>query len=75
MIKIDEEEFGTLSRCAPNEPIFVLRAQDKLAPALVKIWCQLAATHGVCLSKRTEAMELAVEMERWQQSNGSKVPD
>lgn len=75
MIKIDEEEYGTLSKCEPNEPIFVLRAQDKLAPTLVKIWCAVAALHGVPMKKRTEAFALAGDMEKWALMNGSKIPD
>ncbi len=75
MIKIDEENIGTLSKCTPDEPVFVLRAKDVLAPAVVRIWAQIARLYNVPLRKRVEAMDLATEMESWQASNGSKTPD
>jgi hypothetical protein len=64
-----------LEKAAPDEPIFVLRAQDKLAPVIVKIWSLLAAAWSVPYEKTREARECADAMERWQKENGSKLPD
>lgn len=75
MIKIDEENRGTLSRCAPGEPIFVLRAKDRLAPTAIRIWVQLAKLTGVSLAKRAEALELANQMENWAAKHEDKLPD
>lgn len=54
-----------LAKVADDEPIFVLRAQDKLAPILVRLWCELADLHGADLPKIQGAMELADKMEAW----------
>lgn len=50
-----------------DEPLFVLRAQDKLAPEVVEHW---AAEYA--LDER-EALALAKRMRAWQRANG--VPD
>ncbi len=61
-----------LSKAADNEPLFVLRAQDKLAPIVVRIWAILAEQHGTDLEKVHEAKRLAFEMEQWPKR---KYPD
>ena len=75
MIKLDEASVGTFSKCAEDEPVFVLRAQDKTAPEFVRMWAQYARSHGVGHKKTAEAMALAALMEDWQRRNASKVPD
>lgn len=63
-----------LSKAADDEPIFVLRAQDKTAPKMVRVWAinsGLPANHP----KRQAAMRLALEMEEWQKTHTSKQPD
>lgn len=64
-----------LKKGAPDEPIFVLRAQDKLAPNLVRMWAASAASQGTPYEKTREGRELADRMEQWQAEHGSKVPD
>ncbi len=65
-----------LKKVAPDEPIFVLRAQDKLAPALVSLWCELAALSGCEQPKVDDARCLAESMRQWQQKTGrAKFPD
>ena len=54
-----------LEKVKPTEPIFVLRAQDKLAPALVRMWAQLADLHECPSEKVIEAMANADAMENW----------
>ncbi len=66
---------GCLSKAAPDEPIFVLRAQDELAPTAVRIWVQLAKRENVPEAKLDEAMSLADWMEDWQANHSHKVPD
>jgi hypothetical protein len=61
-----------LQNTADNEPIFVLRAQDKLAAATIGHWCGLAMQHGVPIEKIEKAMVLAGEMTKWQ---NRKIPD
>jgi len=60
---------------AVDEPAFVLRAQDKLAPTIVRAWAFAAAGEGVDTEKVADAYSIADEMDRWQKDNGCKVPD
>lgn len=66
-------------RCLINakddEPIFVLRAQDELAPLVVARWIELAKERGTPVDKLTEAGQLADLMLAWQREHGAKVPD
>lgn len=66
---------GPLAKAAPNEPIFILRAQDTLAPSCVEAWADLAAALGTPFAKVREARELAEKMKRWQRRHGCKTPD
>lgn len=61
---------------ALGEPVFVLRAQDKSSPALVRAWAEEfrqahinLGTSGHALasviSKHTHALEVANAMEQW----------
>lgn len=64
-IKSEELKSGCIAKAADDEPVFVLRAQDKLAPALVRAWASLAHEHGCDVVKCQEAVELAEDMEDW----------
>jgi len=62
-----------LKKVAPDEPIFVLRAQDRLAPMVVRYWAVLASQlANISAEKAQEAYELAGLMEQWQ---GRRNPD
>jgi hypothetical protein len=63
------------NRAAADEPIFTLRAQDTLAPVLVRAWVALAEAAGSPKDKVAEALDCAEQMEEWQHRNGKKVPD
>lgn len=52
----------TLKKVGDKEPIFVLRAQDITAPAVVQFWAILNAQ---CPEKRAEAYECAKAMANW----------
>jgi hypothetical protein len=68
-----ERESGCWAKAAEDEPIFVLRAQDALAPAVVRAWAALAeATGACCVRKIQEALDLADAMEEWPTR---KLPD
>ena len=54
-----------LQKVATDEPIFVLRAQDKLAPVVIRKWVELAVLHGLSSIREHEALALADAMERW----------
>jgi hypothetical protein len=63
-------------KAGPAEPIFVLRAQDKLAPGNVREWAiRRSERMPPAETKVTEAMILADEMEAWGAAHRTKLPD
>lgn len=62
-------------KAGPDEPLFVLRAQDIMAPELVRKWARGAVLIGVGEDKILEAFKVAEDMEKWQTANKKKVPD
>lgn len=62
-------------KAAEDEPIFTLRAQDKLAPTLVELWANHAERRGAPPEKVAEARGCAAAMRAWQRENPSKWPD
>lgn len=69
-------EDGCFSKAADDEPLFVLRAQDKFAPLMVEIWRTLVKEESDGETRKTHmASLLAEEMREWQKQNGCKVPD
>ena len=66
---------GCLTKAADDEPIFVLRAQDKLAPVMLRMWAELAELHGAPTEKFQGAMVLADDMELWAANHQAKWPD
>lgn len=72
MIKSIEREKGCFAKAAEDEPLFVLRAQDFLAPTIVREWIKLARQGGCPADKLEEAERLAMRMEEW---HNRKMPD
>lgn len=75
--KLHPGENDCYSKAAPDEPIFTLRAHDKDAPLLVRIWAlnreqavEMGAKPPSDLRAVAEARQCAYEMERWRRSNG-----
>lgn len=67
---------GCLGRAAPSEPVFVLRAQDQFAPALIESWAaKVDVAKGAPTTKAKKARALAHQMRAWQELNSCKVPD
>lgn len=65
-IKREELISGCIAKAADNEPVFVLRAQDMLAPDLVREWARQASLFlGDQHPKVRESRELADLMEHW----------
>lgn len=65
-----------LPKIGSNEPIFILRAQDKIAPVAVRTWIDIARFAGVPVSKLMGAELIARGMEDWQEyHDGGKLPD
>jgi len=47
---------GCLGRAADDEPVFVLRAHDRIAPAIVRQWAEKARGLGAHVDKTASAM-------------------
>ena len=62
-------------RAADDEPLFVLRAKDRVAPAAVRDWAERARKVGAPEARWSEAMDCARRMEAWAKVHGSKDPD
>ena len=67
--------FDCYAKADPDEPIFVLRAKDPLAPALVRLWAHVRRVYDQKNSPITpfdsdkyfEANQCADQMEDWRQ--------
>lgn len=66
---------GCFAKAGMDEPLFILRAKDASAPAVVRNWVREARAYGTLETKLREALALADAMEAWQAEHGSKVPD
>ena len=62
-------------RIADDEPVFLLRAKDKIAPTIVRAWAKHLKANGGDKVTANRAVQWATEMERWQKENGCKMPD
>lgn len=65
-------KFDCLSKLAPDEPYFVFRAQDRLAPEHVEAWAFEAEVNGCPKAKVADARRIAAAMRRWRRR---KLPD
>jgi len=59
-------------KAAQDEPIFVLRAQDRLSYLIVRYWIMLAEEAGVNDKKLEEARRCEAAMREW---SNQKTPD
>lgn len=58
-----------------SEPVFLLRAQDRLAPLTIAQYRQLCAEHGASRAHLDEIEDLMHQFEDWQARNPTKMPD
>jgi len=58
-----------------NEPIFALRAQDRLAPMLIRLWADLTSTQSNRQEKVRHAYLAASQFDDWARINKSQFPD
>lgn len=58
-----------------GQPTFTLVAQDRTAPHAIRKWAMNAARKGASAEKVGTALLDAAAFEKWQQANGSKIPD
>lgn len=74
---------GCLGAAADDEPIFVLRANDELAPSIVRMWAydyreakqRIGHYNKPRDAKFKEALALADQMEEWKTSRVSASGD
>lgn len=58
-----------------DEPVFLLRAQDVVAPATVEWWVIQARQHGALPEIVKAAEAQARVMRKWQREHKVKIPD
>lgn len=58
-----------------DEPVFLLRASDKMAPQTVREWARLQKLAGNKDKAVQVALDWAETMEYWQLENGCKLAD
>lgn len=71
----EELSHGVLANVADDEPIFVLRAKDIIAPGIVQAWKTAAQAKGVPAEKTREAERCRLQMLGWQAKYSAKMPD
>lgn len=58
-----------------DEPVFLLRARDVIAPVVLQFWAQRLRLAGGEPATVQRVLAHAQLMRDWQKENGSKVPD
>ena len=67
---------GCLGHAETDEPVFVLRAKDKVAAETVRDWARRALMVGTPEEKIEEAQEVANMMDVYRSAHGGgKIPD
>jgi len=61
-----------LAKVDPDEPIFVLRAQDISAPEIVEYWLTLNVG-TLAVEKRLETIDCVTAMRNWQIAHQDRV--
>lgn len=57
-----------LNKASNEEPVFVLRAKDSMAPQTVRLWASMS--HGIHEEDKVdEAFKCAAHMEEWRKQN------
>jgi hypothetical protein len=72
-----EERYGPL-KVPPipmDEPVFLLRAKDIVAPSVVRTWATSAYSSGANDLITATAREHADLMEKWQDEHSYQIPD
>lgn len=64
-----------LQKLKVDEPVFTLRAQDRLAPMLIRLWADLTATQSNRQAKAENAYHIAQTFDDWARINKSQFPD
>lgn len=59
----------------PEEPIFILKARDRLAPGAIEVWIAMAEKAGVSVEKISDARDTLAPMNKWRSEHRGKIPD
>ena len=62
-------------KIAKDEPVFILRAKDELAPLMLVQWASELVKRGGDKEMAKMVTDHAVKMCNWQSKNGCKLPD
>lgn len=62
-------------KISEDEPVFLLRGQDMVAPEVVEFWAEKALAAGASANIVLLAKRQARNMREWQHSHKSKIPD
>ena len=67
----------TWGKIMEDEPVFILRGQDVLAPLILEDWIHFALRWGVNKEKLERAKQHLIDMQKWQEANPGKckLPD
>lgn len=68
-------KFSDESRIPEDEPVFLVRVQDKLSAMVVEFWATQAEIQGADMKIVIKAKEQALNMAKWQLNVKSKLPD
>jgi hypothetical protein len=63
--KANPGKYDCYDRADPEEPIFVLRANDPLAPEIVREWARSYSKSCLDPKKFASALDCANQMEEW----------
>ena len=65
-----ENPESCLNRAEDDEPLFVIRAKDKVSASAVRTWAEWAQMTGVHEPEKIqEARDIAEDMENWRREN------
>lgn len=70
-----DPRFACLKNLALDEPVFILKAKDKLSVGVVTMWAGAAELQGTPKEKVRHARTVAEDMLIWGLKHGTKVPD
>ena len=62
-------------KIADDEPVFLIRAKDKVSAAAVRAWAELHKAAGGDPMISQNAYDQADQMDEWQSEHGSKSAD
>ena len=66
---------GTMPTIGENEPVFLLRAKDQIAPDTLDFWASQLEKAGGDPDTVAHVRRWAGLMRKWQHENESKIPD